>query len=241
MLILGWLCSEREGPAGLDGVNQCRRERANFRGTLRRIDGPHNGGMTLEMFLKLFSLIAGAFALWKIVVEVGAGRRSRFRDEYKFAREFLDDIRKTPQMHPFLLQKGYQALAGDNRLSAQTVEYLLTLPESARALRLYVMGLPYLQHTATAVGSQVSFKRKYASHGVRVTRKVAYLAAYGLFYALGAAPLFSFPLSLLGITPSPSLFFTTALFCWPMAALSLWSGIRITAAESLVGAQLARP
>lgn len=196
--------------------------------------------MNLETFLKLFSLIAGAFALWKIVVEVGAGRRSRFRDEYKFAREFLDDIQKTPQMHPFLRQKGYQALAGDNRLTAQTVEYLLTLPESARALRLYVMGLPYLQHTATAVSSQVSFKRKFESHAARVSRKIAYLVAYGLFYALGAAPLFSLPLSLFGLAPSPYLFLTTALFCWPLAALSLWSGMRIMAAESLVDAQLAR-
>lgn len=195
--------------------------------------------MNLETFLKLFSLFAGAFALWKIVIEVGAGRRSRFRDEYKFAREFLDDIRKAPQMHPFLRQKGYQALAGDNRLTAQEVEYLLTLPESSRALRLYVMGLPYLQHTATALGSQISFKRKYVSHAARVSRKVAYLVAYGLFDALGAAPLFSLPLSLFGLTASPPLFFTTVLFCWPLAALSLWSGMRIKAAESLVSAQFA--
>lgn len=142
-------------------------------------------------------------------------------------------------MHPFLRQKGYQALAGDNRLTAQVVEYLLTLPESALALRRYVMGLPYLQHTATVVGSQVSFKRQYASHAARFSRKVAYFVAYLLLYALGAAPLFS-P-RLFGHTPSPSLLFTTALFCWPLAALSLWSGIRITAAESLVGAQRTRP
>lgn len=200
----------------------------------------HNGSMDLETFLKLFPLAAGAFAVWKIVVEVASGRRSRFREDYRFAREFLEDIRKAPQMHPFLREKGYQALAGDNRLSGQEVEYLLALPESARALRLYVMGLPYLQHTATAVGSQVSFKRKYESRTARTSRKVAYLVAYGLFYALGAAPLFSVPLSLFGLTPTLSLFLTTAFFCWPLAALSLWSGMRITAAESLVRVQMVR-
>lgn len=192
------------------------------------------------MFLQLFPLVAGAVAMWKVVAEVVAGRRHRLREEYRFAREFLDDIKKTPQMHSFLRQKGYQALAGDNRLSAQEVEYLLTLPKSAEALRLYVTGLPYLQHNAMAMGSQVSFKAKYVDSFSRNWRKGMYLILYGAFYALGVAPGFRWPFNLVGLTPSFPLFVTTALFCLPLAVLALRSGLRITAAESLVGKQIRR-
>jgi len=193
--------------------------------------------MNLETFFKLFPLVAGLFAIWKIVIEMTAGRRGQFREEYRFAREFLEDIKKNPQMHPFIRQKGYQALAGDNRLSAQEVEYLLTLPESARALRLYVMGRPYLQHRATAIGSQIVFQDKYAGQVARTTRKITYFVLYAGFYALGAVPLFRLPLNLIGLAPSLPLFAASAFFCWPLAGLALWSGLRVAAAESLVGKQ----
>lgn len=190
--------------------------------------------MTLELFIKLFSLVAGAFAVWKIVAEVSAGRRSRLRDEYRFAREFLSDVKAGSEMHPFLRQKGFQALAGDNRLSTPEVEYLLSLPQAARALRLYVMGLPYLQHNATAAGSQVSFRSKYVSRISRRSRQIMYFALYLAFYGAGAAPVFRWPLSLIGMAPSLPTVITAVSICWPLAGLALWSGMRVASAEALV-------
>lgn len=197
--------------------------------------------MSLELILKFVSLLAGAFAMWKIVAEVSAGRRSRFREEYRFAREFFADIKATKEMHPFLRQKGYQALAGDNRLSAQEVEYLLSLPQAARALRLYVMGLPYLQHNATAGGMQVDFKPKFRLRRSRRWRQVMYFVLYLFFYVAGAAPAFTWPLRLIGWAPSLATVATAMLICWPLAGFALWSGMRVASAESLVRLQPPKP
>lgn len=60
--------------------------------------------------------------------------------------DFLQEVNSNKQLHPFLREKGYQAIAGDKQIGANEIEYLLSLKGPERALRDYVLGRPYLEH-----------------------------------------------------------------------------------------------
>jgi hypothetical protein len=193
--------------------------------------------MDRDLIYKVATLIVGAIGTWKLIVEFLRGRHGQLREEYKFAREFLNDIRNTPSMHPFLKQKGYQAIAGDTRLGAAEIEYLLTLQEAPQALRDFVIGRQYLQYLATATGPQIVFKEKFQSWWSRTWRKAWYLMLYVVCFLLGFSPILL--TTFRGAQPAQALiafFFTSALF-FPAGFFALHSGVRITRAEALTKGQ----
>jgi hypothetical protein len=81
----------------------------------------------MEIIFKVATFLFGAVGATKIYYELTNKGKGQLRDEYRFSKEFLQEVADNPAMHPFLKEKGYQALAGDHRLSAAEVEYLLSL------------------------------------------------------------------------------------------------------------------
>jgi len=194
--------------------------------------------MNFDLIVKLGSfagLLVAALTSWKLVAELLRGGLGHARDEYKFAHAFFKDLDENPRMHPFLKQKGYQAIAGDVRLSTAEIEYLLTLHDSARSLKDYVMGRPYLEHLATAAGSQVDFKPKYATYRSRLGRKIFFFVLYVLFYLVGTVPL-ALPFLRSMITTEQALlwFVFSVILFFPAAFLALRAGVRVARAEVLV-------
>lgn len=193
--------------------------------------------MDYDITFKFGTLLVGAFATWKIIIEILRGRHGHLREEYKFARDFLQDLAQNPQMHPFLKQKGYQAIAGDTRLASAEIEYLLTLQDSAKALKEYVLGRQYLEYLATANGSQLIFKQKFIRKFSRLWRKAIYLLLYISCYLLGFAPIM-LP-AFKAIPPGQALVafaFTASLF-FPAGFFALKAGVRIARAETLIKSQ----
>ena len=193
--------------------------------------------MNFDLVIKLATLLGGAVATWRVVVELLRGRHGQLREEYKFARDFIKEVNESPNMHPFLRQKGYQAIAGDTRLSAGEIAYLLTLQDSAQSVKDYVFGKPYLEHHATAVGSQVVFKRRFESRGARLSRKVLFFMLYLLCYFAGFAPV-ALP-AFKAMPPAQALitFAFTAVIFFPAGFFALRAGIRVARAEVLVKSQ----
>lgn len=190
--------------------------------------------MNFDLIAKLATLLGGAVATWRVVVELLRGRHGHLREEYKFARDFIKEVSESPNMHPFLKQKGYQAIAGDTRLSASEIEYLLTLHDSVRSLKDYVLGKPYLEHLATAAGSQVVFKRKFESRWPRLLRKFFFFALYLIFYFAGFAPVALPAFSAMQPTQALMAFAFTAALFFPAGFLALRAGVRVARAEVLV-------
>lgn len=190
--------------------------------------------MNFDLVIKLATLLGGAVATWRVVVELLRSKHGHLREEYRFARDFINEVTANPKMHPFLKQKGYQAIAGDERLSAGEIEYLLTLNDSARSLKDYVLGKPYLEHLATSAGRQVVFKQKFGSRWSRLSRKVLFFILYLLCYFAGFAPV-ALP-AFKAMQPAQALitFAFTAAFFFPASFLSLRAGVRIARAEVLV-------
>lgn len=90
---------------------------------------------SFETMLRLIPILIGLAGAAKVVYEMVGAPRGRQREEYRFAMEFLRAIKEDPLMHPFLRETGYQAVAGTRVLSADEVEYLLSLQRPDRAIR----------------------------------------------------------------------------------------------------------
>ena len=50
--------------------------------------------------------------------------------------------------------------------STAEIEYLVSLERSDRALRDYVLGLPYLEHLPEVGNLEIAFKKKYGGNGL---------------------------------------------------------------------------
>lgn len=190
--------------------------------------------MDFYLILKFGALLLGAISTLKLSYDWLYGRQSRLRDEYKFANDFLRDIAQNKNMHPYVRQKGYQAIAGDTRLSAGEIKYLLTLHDSASAIRDYVLGRPYLKYYATAQEAQISFHPNYKRRWTRLWRKSWYLVLYFLFFFGAFAPLFLPVFQSLPAGQELVLFAFSFTLLIPPGFLVFLAGVRIARAEVLV-------
>lgn len=191
--------------------------------------------MNTDSIFKFGTFAIGAIGTGKLLYEISVSRRGRMREEYKFAREFLKDREENgDNMHPFLREKGYRAIAGDERLTADEIEYLLSLKGADRALKDYTLGRNYLEHLPNVGNLQIQFKNKYKSLWSRSWRKYTYFALYLALAFLTFSP---FLLSKY-ISKQPSELLGATAFCFavfgPYTWLSLRSAIRINRAEKLV-------
>ena len=193
--------------------------------------------MDYELIYRLATLALGAIATWRVVVELIRGRHGSLRDEYRFARDFLQDLKANPGMHPFLKQKGLQAIAGDTSLSTSEVEYILGLRDSPQALKDYVLGRPYLDHLATAGAKQIAFKGNYSKLWSRRWRKALYLLLYTILYLAAVAPLLLLSFKVVQPGQAALAFACSLVVFLPPAFLALRAGVRIARAEELVRSQ----
>lgn len=155
--------------------------------------------MALDDVLKLIGAVISIVTVGKLVYDVSVSRKTRLRDDYKFAKEFFDELRKTPQPHPLVVERGYHAIAGDTALSVREMEYLLSLQNPSSALRDYVLARPYLAHLPESGHLQVKFKKQYSSAWSRRWRRGLYLVLYFFSALLAVSPMFF----LSSFNPSP--------------------------------------
>lgn len=190
--------------------------------------------MEYDFVWKAGTLLFGVIGAGKILYDLSLGKRSRMRDEFNFAKAFLDVVRSDPNLHPYLREKGYAAIAGDANLSADQVEYLLTLLKPERALRYFVLGRPYLDHLPDSGDLQIEFKPKYRKIWSRKWRLYLYLGLYFVLAFASFSPLVFSSFLGLNITGILGLTIMSSGTCLPSALLAMKSAIRIDRAEKLV-------
>lgn len=194
--------------------------------------------MDIEQILKIGAFFLSAVATWKVIIELLRGRQGRLREEYMFAKAFFEHVQSEPNLHPFLKEKGYQAIAGDPSLTAAEIEYLLTMRNSPRALKDYVFGRKYLEHLSTAGTSQILFKKRYFKTWIVRTLAIYYYVQYFFLYLLAFSPLFFHGIATFFSTRTAVALAVSCAIFLPLALYSLVAGMRIVRAEKLVSAQL---
>lgn len=190
--------------------------------------------MDYDLLIKTVTVAIGIVSAARLIYDLAIGKGGRMREEYKFAKDFLDEVRANENLHPYLREKGYQAIAGDQRIRANEIEYLLSLKESDRALKDYVLAREYLEHLPEAGNLQISFKKKYIAAWPRQWRKTFYVIAYALLAFLVSSPLL---LSRFLFKNPGQMFIALIIFgsvFGPYAWMALKEGTRIFRAEKLV-------
>lgn len=117
----------------------------------------------------MMSMIASGVATAATVVGGGrvlykwlAGEKSKLIQDYEFAKAFLHELASNPNLHPYVREKGYQALTGRAGLDdTEVVEYILTLEKPERCLRDYMLSKGLLEQVETSGNLRLSFKRWY--------------------------------------------------------------------------------
>lgn len=196
--------------------------------------------MDYDVAIKIGLLCVGIVGAAKGLFDLSIGRKSKLREEYNFAKKFLDDIDDNVEIHPYLREKGYQAIAGDTKISAKEMEYLLSLTSPNEAVKDYVAGRNYLEHLSVSKEYQIRFKKKYEARWSRKWRMYGYLVAYILCVFFGTAPLIFASLLHLQLNDSILLFSVSAVVFGPYAWSFLSSGQQIGKASRLVSRQYKR-
>jgi len=174
--------------------------------------------------------------LAKIIYELSIGSKHKLREEYRFSKEFLNDLYQK-KLHPLAIERGYYAIAGTERIKSKEIEYLLSLENPGSCLKGYVLSRRYLEHIEKNSQFKIEFSKKYKRKCSRLWRKVIHLAVYfvGAFIAFSPLLLFK-PMDLslnqlftliAVITPSAGFFAVNSMRCF----------IKISLGEKLVASQ----
>ncbi|AMV48523.1 hypothetical protein [Paraburkholderia caribensis] len=193
--------------------------------------------MDIDLIVKPVTVLFGAYGAAKVYYELSLGKVTRMREQYRFAKEYFADIKSGEANHPFLREKGLQAIIGDERLHANDIKYLLRLKEPAKAIEYFALGKRYLQLRRSGEDEAIEFRRPYRGEWSRRWRKQTFLGLYGISAFVGYGPiafskyLFSSQQSLL----------TACALTIPVGSYYAWmalkAAVRINRAESLVKSQ----
>jgi len=190
--------------------------------------------MDISTIIKIVVAISAILGAAKVIYEFTLGGHTRRREEYRFAKEFLNDLYKVDEadkLHPLAVERGFYAIAGTSSIKADDVEYLLTLLSPDKALKDYVLSRACVEIDHKT--QRVQFRAKYASVFARFWRKVWWLLIYFVASLLAASPLV-----LTGPLGLPTRFMWLAIVTIPCgglyAYLALRDFIKITRAEALV-------
>lgn len=154
--------------------------------------------LDIDQWLKLAPTIAAAFfgatTLWLGVKQHLEGNKSSFREEYKFAKIFFDDLEENPRMHSFARKKGFQALGQNRDLSPDIIEYLMTLRDPVIALSDYEFSRGYLKSINTFNQQKLIFSNKFLFSTEKRQKIVGllYLFVAMMSYALAFFPFLLF-------------------------------------------------
>jgi hypothetical protein len=142
----------------------------------------------MELIGKLIGVVGAIIALYITVVKHFLSNKPRLREEFEFAEKLVATLKI--ETHPLIFEKGYEAMTGDNNLSAKEIKHLFTLESPALALRKYSSLKEYLEimeEKDTGI-VKIAFKKKY-SETTRLWLEKAYFALYVIFAILAFSPI----------------------------------------------------
>ena len=102
----------------------------------------------------------------------------------------MEEAKNNPNLHPFALEKGYQAIAGTTRVSTEEMTYLLSLKNPSQCLKDYLDGKEYLNKLDTSSDSKFTFKKEYSAPWFRKWLNRLYFIGFFGSFCLALAPVF---------------------------------------------------
>lgn len=144
--------------------------------------------MTLEIFNSKTSIVIIGVIL-KVIYVIWIYLQNRLHQNYKLAKEIFDDIQNNPSMHPYVLERGYQALAKSKNIKIREAEYLTSLENPNSSLTNYIKARSYLLFYPDKE-KKVEFQKKYETKFPRQIRKAFHMSLYWVFGFIAIFPIF---------------------------------------------------
>ncbi|MEZ8767905.1 hypothetical protein AB6D79_07590 [Vibrio alginolyticus] len=186
--------------------------------------------MDLLILVKIFPIIVGIFGIWKFIYELISGSKYKLREEYKFAKEFLDDS-NIDKLHPFTREKGYQAIAGSSQVTQKEIEFILSLSNPVQRLKDFKNSRQLFENRENNGAFKLVYKKRYQFNTYRNIIKGWYLLCYGTLAFMAASP-YVFP-EWFGQQGMLALIITVPSFGF-YSVISLISYGKLKAAERLI-------
>ena len=191
--------------------------------------------MSIAIIDKLIGVIAAVIGIWWFYFRFRQGTKQQLRDEYSFAKEFMEDNSEN-NLHPLVIEKGYQALVGKTNIAVSEISYILTLNKPSESLRHYITAKHLLAPIDTESIIQINFKKRLKTNFSRVSRKILYLLLYLIFGFLSVLPF----ILAKGFTSKVAFqLLLTMPLCGILAILSIRAFVEIVEGEKLINNQIA--
>lgn len=147
-----------------------------------------------KLALSTIPLFLTACTIYLSFRQFSLGAKTAYREEYKFAKSFFDDLKASPHMHKYALHKGYQAVSGNRSLPTVVLEFLMQTQDPVKAVNNYASSKSYIEHVFANGNFVLQFRKDFRFSTVR--RRKFWLFFYAsisiLFYLLLFSPLFAF-------------------------------------------------
>lgn len=140
--------------------------------------------MDYELIFKLIAALVSLASFWFVVLNFRFNNRKKLIDEYTVAKAFLEDL--DDLKNKFVIEKGYQAIAGSDRFDIDVIKHLLLFPNPSRALSDYRIAHSFfINHR---VNGRLQFKWCFRFSWVRKALALFHflkywLAGMAVFYA----------------------------------------------------------
>lgn len=196
---------------------------------------------TIDNILKIIGVFASIIALHKGVLDNSIGKRSQHKEEYELSKKFIaelftdDQTENKKEPHPFIIEKGYQAISGE-RLSHKEIKALLHFPCPSRALKAFYRAGDFIE-----LNKDESFEyiKKYQSKKSRKRYKIWYYCAYFFYAIIAIFPLVFTVLFRINITDLESIIkFVIFIGMFVFLAISqLWQSVKMEFADYIIEEQ----
>ena len=141
------------------------------------------------MVASVIGLISLSITCWKFFYDRTIGNKKDRREQYHFAKDFLSEKTLNPKLHPFVLEKGYQAIVENRQIRCREIEYLLDLKDPATCLDDFILGRKYLVSLDQSSDGCICFSGRYKSEKFRSLVKYFWIGIYFLLTFLTVLPL----------------------------------------------------
>lgn len=157
--------------------------------------------MLTDNIVKAVGMTVPILMFGKFIYDVVQSKRSGIQQDYKIAKDFLEDSSKNPEMHHFVIERGYQAIAGTSNITVPEAKYLLSLENPNASLKNYLSARTYVEFINNENENQkIQFLKKYQSQFSRSWRRGLYFLLYIVSTFLTVMPIFFFRV----FTPDPA-------------------------------------
>lgn len=173
----------------------------------------------------------GAYLTWR---NGGNSKPEVLRKRFLFVCDCMNRL-KGDDVEPFVKEMGYLALAGTDEVSADAVEYVLTLPNMTRSLQDYLLTYELFTFSKQAE-PKLFFKEMHSDASRKLYRKVLWASSLVL-YVVPLIPMLGVPFKMISANVG---FAATALLIlglWPSSFLLLRAFRRRVKADRLFALQ----